>query len=224
RQRTAGVVAVRSSPERSMARTFDLPDGRDATLVGEVRLSPAAPDQVVDAALGLPSSADGGITATSKRRLPGGLSNRASNAIDGDTTTWYSPGFLDQRGEYLDYELAEPITVDHLDLTVLNDGRHSVPRRLRLEVDGEPVQRIELPDIADQPEPNAQHTFAIDLDRPVEGSRITLVVEDGPDAVRDVETLDWFTDDPLIMPIGIVELGIAGLEVAPPSAELDPGC
>lgn len=219
RQRVAGTVAVRSDPERAMARTFELPDARDFEVVGQVRLANAAADPVVDQALGLPGADDGGVTASSKRRLPGGLSNRAMNAIDGDPDTWYSPGFLDQHGEYLDYETAEPVTFDSLDLTVLNDGRHSVPQAMRLEVDGEVVQRIELPAIADQAEPNARHTFPVQLDREVTGSRITLVVEDELPAVRDVETLDWFTDRPLVMPMGIVELGIDGLE-APPTPEL----
>ena len=224
RQRVAGTVAVRSDPEPAMARTFALPEARDFRLLGEVRLANAASDDTVDAALGLPSAAEGGVTATSKRRLPGGLSNRAMNAIDGDLDTWYSPGFLDQHDEYVDYEVAEPITFDHLDLTVLNDGRHSVPRILRLEIDGEPVQRIELPDIGDQDEENAQHTFDVQLDRPVTGTRITLAVETELPAVRDVETLDWFTNRPLVMPMGIVELGIDGLE-APPTPELvDPTC
>lgn len=224
RQRTAGTVAVRSDPEPSMARTFDLPDARDFRLVGQVRLAPSASDEIVDRALGLPDASQGGVTATSKRRLPGGLSNRAMNAIDGDPTTWYSPGFLDQHGEYLDYQLAEPITFDHLDLTVLNDGRHSVPQALRLEVDGEPVQRIELPPIADAAEPNASHTFPIELDQPVTGSRVTLVVEDELEAVRDVETLDWFTNKPLVMPMGIVELGIDGLEAPALPERIDDGC
>jgi arabinofuranan 3-O-arabinosyltransferase len=224
RQRVAGTVAVRSDPEPSMDRTFSLPDARSFQLVGQVRLSPSAPDPVIDAALGLPGAEDGGVTASSKRRLPGGSSNRAMNAIDGDPTTWYSPGFLDQHGEYLDIESAEPVSFDSLDLTVLNDGRHSVPRILRLEVDGDPVQLIELPDIEDQPEPNAQHTFEVALDRRVEGRRITLVVEDELEAVRDVETLDWFTDRPLVMPMGIVELGIEGLEAPPTPERIDDTC
>ncbi|HRW36707.1 MAG: DUF3367 domain-containing protein [Acidimicrobiales bacterium] len=224
RQRTAGTVAVRSSPEPAMARTFELPSDRRFRLVGQVRLSNAAGDSTIDRALGLPDADHGGVTATSKRRLPGGLSNRAMNAIDGDPDTWYSPGFLDQHGEYVDYRLSDPISFDHLDLTVLNDGRHSVPRILRLEVDGEPVQRIELPDIADDPQPNARHTFPVALDHPVTGSRVTLVVEDELPAVRDVETLDWFTNRPLVMPMGIVELGIDGLEAPPLPERIDDTC
>jgi len=224
RQRVAGTVAVRSDPEPSMARTFSLPEARQFRLVGEVRLSNAASDDTLDRALGIADAEGGGVTATSKRRLPGGSSNRAINAIDGDPDTWYSPGFRDQYGEFLDYVSATPLSFDELALTVLNDGRHSVPRTLRLEVDGEPVQRIDLPDIEDQTEPNARHTFDVQLDRRVEGTRITLVVEDETSAVRRVETLDWFTDRPLVMPIGIVELGIDGLEAPTRPRELDATC
>ena len=224
RQRVAGTVAVRSDPERSMARTFSLPDARDFQLVGQVRLANAAADPVVDEALGLPDTEHGGVTATSNRRMPGGLSNRAMNAIDGDPSTWYSPGFLAQQTEYVNYEVAEPITFDSMDLTVLNDGRHSVPRKLRLEVDGKAVQTITLPDIPDQAEPNAQHTFPIALDEPVTGTSIKLQVEEGDDAVREVKTLDWFTDRPLVMPLGIAELGIDGLEAPPTPERIDDTC
>ncbi len=224
RQRVAGTVAVRSDPERAMARTFSLPEAREFQVVGQVRLSNAASDDVVDEALGLPGSDDGGVTATSKRRMPGGLQNRAMNAIDGDPDTWYSPGFLAQQDEYLNYTVDEPITFDSMDLSVLNDGRHSVPRILRLEVDGKPVQTITLPDIPDQAEPNAQHTFAVKLDKPVTGSEITLAVEQGDDAVREVKTLDWFTDKPLVMPMGIVDLGIDGLEAPPTPDRVDDRC
>jgi hypothetical protein len=224
RQRVAGTVAVRSDPERAMARTFSLPQRRQFQLLGQVRLATSAPDQVVDPALGLPDANHGGVTASSKRRLPGGLENRAMNAIDGNPDTWYSPGFLDQRDEYVDYRTAEPITFSSMNLTVLNDGRHSVPRILRLDVDGKVVQRITLPDIGDQAEQNARHTFPIKLDHPVTGKQITLAVESERAAVRDVETLDWFTDRPLVMPMGIVDLGIKGLEAPPTPEQVDDRC
>ena len=224
RQRVAGTVAVRSDPEPGMARTFSLPEARDFTLLGDVRLANGATDTTIDTALGLPDAEDGGVTATSGRRLPGGLSNRAMNAIDGDLDTWYSPGFLTQQNEYLDYTLADPISFSDLDLTVLNDGRHSVPRTLLLTVDGKPVQEIDLPGIEDQAEQNAQHTFHVDLDQEVTGKHIVVSVPDDPKAVREVETLDWFTDRPVVMPLGIVELGIDGLEAPPLPEEVDDTC
>ncbi len=224
RQRVAGTVAVRSDPERVMARAFELPDARRFHLAGQVRLSNAAADPVIDEALGLPDADHGGVTATSGRRLPGGLENRAMSAIDGDPDTWYSPGFHAQQGEHLTYEIAEPITFSSMDLAVINDGRHSVPRVLRLDVGGEVAQRIVLPDIDDQAEPNGRHTFAIELDRPVTGSTITLAVEESDDAVREVKTLDWFSGHPLAMPLGIVELGIDGLEAPPTPTRVDDRC
>jgi len=224
RQRVAGTVAVRSDPEPSMARTFSLPAARDFQLVGQVRLANAAADPVVDEALGLPDADHGGVTATSNRRMPGGLSNRAMNAIDGDPSTWYSPGFLAQQQEYVSYDVADPITFGSMNLTVLNDGRHSVPRKLYLDVDGKRVQTITLPDIGDQAEPNAQYTFPITLDKSVTGTKITLSVAESDDAVREVKTLDWFTDRPLVMPMGIAELGIDGLKAPKTPERIDDRC
>jgi arabinofuranan 3-O-arabinosyltransferase len=224
RQRTAGAVAVRADPERSMARSFDLPTARSFQLTGQVRLSNAATDDLLDRALGRPGAEAGGITATSKRRMPGGLADGASAAIDGNPATWYSPGFLNQRGEYVDYRTAAPVTFDHLNLTVLNDGRHSVPQRLRLEVDGKLVQSIDLPSIADQPTPNGTHTFAVPLKAAYTGTHLRLSVDDQPTAVRDVDTIDWYSDKPVSMPIGLVDLGIPGLQAAPLPTDVPSTC
>jgi len=224
RKRAAGTVALRSDPERSLARTFRLPSPRSFALSGQVRLSGAAADDVLDRALGRPGATSGGITSTSKRRIPGGLDNRASDAIDGDPDTWYSPGFLPQQGEHLDYRLASPITFDHMALTVLADGRHSVPQRIRLEVDGKVTDGIDLPAIPDQKTPNARHTFDLKLSRPVTGSKISVVVDDTPTAVRDVTTRDYYSDKDVVMPIGFVELGIPGLQAAPLPERVDAAC
>jgi arabinofuranan 3-O-arabinosyltransferase len=228
RLRVAGTVAVRSDPERSMARTFSLPDARSFAVTGQVRLSNrSVGDNVVDAALGLPGAEDGGVTATSSRRLPGGLVNRSMAAIDGDPKTWWSPGFLDQGGEFVDYVAADPVTVDQLELTLLNDGRHSVPRSLEVAVgegDDLAAQTVDLPEIEDQATENGAVTVSVRLPRAVSGRHIRITVPEGDGAVRDVETLDWFTGRPLIMPIGLVELGIEGLTAPELPARVDDSC
>ncbi|MEO6988120.1 MAG: alpha-(1-_3)-arabinofuranosyltransferase family protein [Aquihabitans sp.] len=229
RERTAGAIAVRSSPELAMARSFELPQGRSFTLAGQVRLSNSAvADNVTDTALGIPTQLDGGITATSSRHLPGGLSNRAMAAIDGDPTTWWSPGFLDQHGDYLAFKSAAPVTVDRLELTVINDGRHSVPRRLWIDVgDGfsDPERQVvELPPIADQQTANGQITVELPLDHPMTGSDVTVTIADEPDAVRDVLTRDYFSNKLVPMPVGIVELGIEGLTAPARPEAVDDGC
>ncbi len=228
RQRVAGSVAVRSDPETSMARTFSLPEARDFALSGQVRLSTrTAADNVIDKALGIPDADGGGVTARSSRRLPGGLSNRAMNAIDGDLDTWWSPGFLDQHGEWIDYQTSEPVTVKRLELTLLNDGRHSVPRALEVTVgsgDDATTQTVRLPEIDDQAEPNARTTVDLELPKPVTGTRVRITLPEPIPDVRDVETLDWFTGDPVVMPVGFVELGIDGLEAPPTPARVDERC
>ncbi|HEY4377623.1 MAG TPA: alpha-(1-_3)-arabinofuranosyltransferase family protein, partial [Acidimicrobiales bacterium] len=110
RERTAPTNAVRSDEEKSIQRQFTLPTARSFRLAGTIRLSNGATDDVIDRLLGMPDAAHGGITATSKRRIPGGFTSRASDAIDGNPNTWYSPGFLDQRNEFMDYQLAKPIS------------------------------------------------------------------------------------------------------------------
>ena len=110
----------------------------------------------------------------------------------------------------MDYRLPAPISFDHFDLTVLNDGRHSVPRRLRIEADGKVATKVELPAIADQSTPNGHTTVHVRFPR-VTGRHLRFVVDDGADAVRDVTTIDYYTGKPVPMPIGIVELGVPGL-------------
>lgn len=228
RLRVAGTVAVRSDPERSMARTFSLPDARSFAVTGQIRLSNrAVGDNVIDAALGLPDAGSGGVTATSSRRLPGGLANRAMAAIDGDPDTWWSPGFLDQRGEFVDYVAARPVTVDELQLTLLNDGRHSVPRSLEVAVgegDDLDIQTVEVPAISDQANENGSTSVAVRLPRTVQGRHIRVTIPRAEDSVRNVETLDWFTGRPLIMPIGLVELGIDGLSAPDLPTRVDDTC
>ncbi|QXC62111.1 DUF3367 domain-containing protein [Aquihabitans sp. G128] len=229
RQRVAGTVAVRTDPELAMARTFALPAARSFGLRGQVRLSNgAAADNVIDQALGLPSAEDGGVTATSSRHIPGGLANRAMQAIDGDPDTWWSPGFLGQQREWVDYVTAEPVTVRDLDLSVLADGRHSVPRQLVVTVTdasgADVAQTVDVPAIDDQPAPNAHQTVSVRLPKAVTGTHVRVAVADGPDAVREEQTIDWFTGKAITLPIGIVDLGIAGLQAPKLPKAIDPGC
>lgn len=166
------------------------------------------------------------MTATSSRRLPGGLANRAMAAIDGDPDTWWSPGFLAQQGEFVDYASAQPVTVQRLDLTVL-DGRHSVPLIAAGSVgDGDDLesQVVVLPPIADQARDNGSTTVTVRLPQPREVDTCGSPAPDDRAAVRDVKTLDWFTGKPLLRPIGLVDLGIAGLQAPAVPARVDGAC
>ncbi len=220
RRRSRPTAALRSDEEPTMVRDLALPEGRDFGVTGTGRIAPTVSDALLDELLGRPSAAEGGVTSSSSRRLPGDLSAGASAAIDGDETTHWSPGFLGQDAEWASYELDAPLTFDHMDLEVVADGRHTVPTRLRIEADGETAAIVDVPPIEDATEKDARATVPIDLPEAVTGRTIRIDIEDS----REVLTNDWISKDPIVMPVGITDWGIDGLSVPEAPATLDTGC
>ena len=107
-------------------------------------------------------------------------------------------------------------------MQIVNDGRHSVPTSLLLVVDGDTDHPIPLsiPDLPDQTTPNATVDARVQLPQPVTGTSFAFYV----DGVREVKTRDWYSGDPITMPIGIAELGIPGVQSPPEPAMFDSGC
>jgi arabinofuranan 3-O-arabinosyltransferase len=193
---------VRSDEERSMNRSFTLPSARQFTLGGEARLSAGVPDEVIDRLLG-----STGPEARSSRHLAGDLSARASSALDGDDATAWTSGFGQQVGDWIDVDVpAAPI--DHLDLTVLADGYHSVPTRLVVTTDRGDHRVVDVPTVADGAKRGA--TAGVTVRFPaVQGATMRVTV----DAVRPTMTTDWFSAKKLAMPVAIAELGIPGVRL-----------
>ena len=212
---------VRTDEEVALARIIDLPTERSFSLLLQGRLSAHPPDEVVDRLLGVPDASQGGITARSSERLPGGLDHRALMAVDGDPATFWNGIFDRQEGQFVEVTVPEPVTFDHLDLQLVADGRHSVPTRLLVQVDGEALPvAVELPPVEDRGEPNAVVPVRVELPRALTGRTIGVYV----DAVRPVETIDWYTSRPLRMPVAIAELGIPGVQAPPVPETFDSGC
>lgn len=230
RLRSNPAEPVRGDPETAIRRLVPIPNERAFRITGTARLSAFLADETIDELVGLRGAAAGGRTARSSERLPGSLAHRASAAADGDPSTFWSSPF-EQRDEiWLDYSVAEPVTFSTADLTVVADGRHSVPTRVRIEaaLDGGPlvpVADLTLPGV-DDPDPrdpanhNATAVLPITLPEPVTADRVRIVVVE----TREVLTRDWFSNAPVIMPVGIAEVGIAGLVVAAPTGELPSRC
>lgn len=230
RLRTNPTSAVRTDEETQLKRTFSLPTARSFSIQGQARLSAIAPDGVLDGVLGLPDAAAGGVDATGSRRLPGDLGSRASSALDGDPATWWSPGFLGQQGEYLRIQRTAPVSFDHLDLSVLADGRHSTPTRIRIdqchpvptdtECHGTPVAAGDVPAVTQSAEPNHVAQAPVHLDAPVTSGDFQVVI----DQAAERQTRDWYSGHDIAMPVGIADLGIPGLHVARPGGPIDPKC
>jgi hypothetical protein len=239
RDRANPAEPFKSDTESELARTFELPAGRSFDLTGTARISAYAPDGVVDAILGRPTAADATADATagaapgpgtpgaaaagtataaarSSARLPGDLESGGAAAFDGDRATHWSPGLGRQEGGWVEAaSLRGPATFSSLRLSVLADGRHSVPTRVGLVVDGRRVRTLAVPRIEDGGVHDVAMTFP-----PVRGSTVRLVL----DEVDDTTTTDSISGGDLALPVAIAEVDVAGLRTAPPPAQIPSPC
>ncbi len=211
---------VNADEERTMARTFSLPTARTFSVSGTARISADAPDDTIDRLLGRPTSGPGSdLVVTSSSRLSGDLANRGESAFDGDPTTFWSPQFGDQVGQWLQVQQPQPVTFDHLNLSVVADGHHSVPTRVSIQADGQPPVIADVPPVADVPRTNG--TVQVPVSFPaVQGSTIRVTI----DGVRQESTVDFLSGLPSVLPVGIAELGIPGVTLPPAGPTVPNAC
>jgi hypothetical protein len=220
RLRTSQLEETRSDPETHLARTVELPASRSFALGGQVRINGNSPDQVIDALLGQPDARAGGVTATSTARLLGEPQARASSAIDGDPATAWTTPIDAVIGQTATFTTGTPFTVQHLDLQLVADGRHSVPTRLTFTMNGRETSTVDIRPVTDGTD--RQHTVTVPVTLPVPLTGTALAVR--IDAVREVTSTDYLSERPAVMPASIAELGIAGLHTAPLKPTIDTGC
>jgi arabinofuranan 3-O-arabinosyltransferase len=208
-----------SEEEARLVRTFLVPARRTFGITGTARLSPSAPGEVIDQVLGIPDAASGGVTARASGHLRTTARARASSAIDGDArTAWVTNAEVSPVGEWVDFDVGQTLTFDHMDLELVADGRHSVPTRLRLEAGGE-TRTVDLPAVNDTDSRGA--TTAVDVSfPPLTGDRLKIEFE----TIRAVDTVDYDSGRVTPLPVAIAELGIPGVTRPSARTELPPTC
>lgn len=207
---------TRDDEERSIRRLFELPVERAFSATGVVRLSARADDAVLDSLLGQQQS---GVQVRATSRMDGGRTQRAAAALDGDPATAWTTPWGQPIDEALTVSVDEPRIFDGFEFEVKTDGRHSVPTRLRVSVDGELVDEIGLDATTDSPEWGATTTLPVEFE-PVTGTELTVEVA----AVREVTSVDWTAGRPLAHPVGVAELRIPGIGLGPTPETIDTGC
>jgi len=217
RRQQAARESEAPDPEPVLRRVVDSPVARTATLSGLVRLSPAAPGPILDAAVG--RAGDAGRTTDASGHLRNDVGSRAARAFDDDpVTAWRSP--LDPApGAWVQViSSSGPIRATVDSLTLVDDGRHSLPTRAHLEVDGVALPSFDIEVPAGGAGRGRRSTVEIEP-QVVDGAWVRLVI----DEIRAVTSPDWLTKRPVTLPVGIAELG--GLGVAEPAdAPLPDGC
>lgn len=209
-RRTAPLDSGAVDEETALHRRIDLPVARPFTVEGKLRLSPDIGDDQLDALLGV-----GGAKMTSSSGLRGDARSRASKAVDGDTTTSWQSSLNPEGPQWVEFASPTSISGTLDSLTVLADGRHSVPTRAHLEVDGVVQPTFDLPP-ADDGDRGTVRTLDIDP-QAFSGSVIRLVI----DEFRAVTAPDWLTHSPVTLPVGIAELGSDALATLP--TKIEPG-
>ncbi|UDY36471.1 alpha-(1-_3)-arabinofuranosyltransferase domain-containing protein [Dermatobacter hominis] len=210
--------------ERQMLRWVEGPVARTFLPFGTARISGRIPDQQVDELIGARDAAAGGLTATAGATLAGDLRARASVAVDGDDATAWQTPVNGAVGDWIEVTYPQPVTIDGLPMSIVTDGRHSVPSKVALQVDGVDGPTLDLAAAGVTSGARADGT----VDRSGErGTTTTVEVPTGPitgttfrfriDEVQEVRSLDWFSGSPTVVPVGIAELGLP--TQAQPSAD-----
>ena len=194
-----------SEEEPALVRSFRVATDRAFDLRGRARLASTAPDDVLDRVSGLLPADEGGITVTSSGRLAGSTNARSSSAVDVDPTTAWTTPFGSAVGQWMEIELAAAATTDQMMFAFVDDGRHSVPTRLRVEAGGE----TRLIDVPEQDPIRIPHHRATPVPRaarrPVPGHHRRH---------RAVTTVDADTEATVTTPVAIAELGFDNLPAA----------
>ena len=208
-------VPPRRDPELSMTRELAVPTARDFTIGAEVRLSSWAKDPQIDRLLGY----RGPLRATASARLPGDPADRASAAFDHDpATAWVTP-FDKVVGQHVSLAMPRATTVDHLDLSLVADGLHSVPTALTVSNEAGEQRQVTVPAVSDQASPGAVANVTVRF-APIAATRLTV----GIAAVRPVLTHEWYCECDQQMPVGVAEVGVPDQAPITIAAEIPDRC
>ncbi len=197
RERMDAKKRWRDDPEAALVRSFTLPTERSFRLTGTARVSPRAPDAVL-AAL----APTGPPLAVASSRLAGVPAAGGPAAVDSDPSTAWQTAFGPAAGSTLSVTLPAPVTLDHLDLQVLADGRHSVPTSLTVS-NGQESRTLTLAPVADDPGRRGPAIVPVAFPA-LTGTSFVVTVA----STRDVTTVDRHREQAVVMPVGLAELGI----------------
>lgn len=218
RWRADALEGFRQDPETRLLRIIDAPNAAKVSVSGTARLTTKVDGARVDELLGRPGLAQGFPIVSGRSWLDGDLWARPSSADDGDlSTAWMTP-FGRQVGNSITVTDPNATTISGLKLSVIADGRHSVPTAVELVGDDGTVRTIVLPAIADGTDEGHVVTVPVEF-APLTTRSLTVRIA----GEREVTTKEYFGGGQHAFPIAIAELGLPRT-VAPLPAEVPSTC
>ncbi len=219
RLRTDPTNLVREDTEARLVRSVDVTAGA-FELSGDARLSPRADSGQIDAHVLAPGSAR--VTATSV--LDGPPAHLPSRAADGDPSTFWLSEFGPQVGQVLTLVgSAGSFEGAASTMTFVVDGRHSVPTSIGVSINGGAMVEVAVPELAAGADSAPDSTMLVDV--PWLGADADVSAIERVDftilAVDEHITVDWFSAQDVVAPIGIAEVGVKAVSYR---ASLDGGC
>jgi len=201
----AATIPPRTDPELAMSRSFELPSARTFAITGTARVSDLLGDALLDKLLGRGSGTGLHVVSTdSSSRLTGSLANGSWAAFDRKAATSWSPAYVGPEPVWLAATLSKAISLDHVTLRVVVDGRHSVPRFIEVTTDtGKRVeaklkyQTSSLTGSGQGATETATARFT-----PVTGTTFRFTFP----AVHAETTTDHISGLPTVLPIGIADV------------------
>jgi hypothetical protein len=218
RSRNVVVPPRYSQDEEAIVRRFRVPNDRSFAWGGTARLATAAPDDVLDRVLGIPDATQGGITVRASQHLPGDVAARGSSAFDENVTTAWTTAFGEPVGQWVEVTTPEPVNVGSLDFQVIADGRHSVPTQIRIDAGGQ-SRTVDIPPVIDQPAPGTPVATPLAFE-PLTGDAFRVTIT----AVRPTSTIEYYENQPIVMPVGVVDVGMPGVARAPVPQQMPNTC
>ena len=196
-------VPPRYDEELSLDRRFDVPQSAEFSLRGELRVQPNAYDRsVLDSVLGVEYTSDYSETSASDV-MPGCATCGAAFAFDDDPTTAWRPPIGEVVGSWIEISANQSHEYEGLELTVIADRRHSLPKSLRIDIDGD-VFEVAVPPVTESTVENATASVAIPFDSPRRGRVMRITI-----AEIDARTGSSYYDSaPRDLPVAIARTGI----------------
>ncbi|HJR26545.1 MAG TPA: alpha-(1-_3)-arabinofuranosyltransferase family protein, partial [Acidimicrobiales bacterium] len=205
---------VRADPEPALRRRLDLPAPVALTLGGTARLHQGPDDARVDELLD-----STGPYVRSSQHLPGSLTHRAAAAVDGDLSTWWTTPFVGLTDQWWEIDTGEQLALEEVELDIVADDRHSLPIRIGVSVDGGTPLVVPVPLVERGPRDTTRHV-TVPLGRTVRGRTVRISI----DGARARTTPDWYSGEPVALPIALAEIGVTDADPVVPADDVDTGC